>query len=64
MELKNVNPNGDNVVVRNVININLSFFENCEKLSSKTKIICYFSTRCHDYPKNKISHIIHLTNQH
>jgi hypothetical protein len=30
MELKNVNPNGDNVIVSNPINDNFFFFENCE----------------------------------
>jgi hypothetical protein len=30
MELKNVNPNGDNVVASNLNNINFLFFENCE----------------------------------
>jgi hypothetical protein len=30
MELKNVNPNGDNVVVSNLINANFLIFENCE----------------------------------
>jgi hypothetical protein len=30
MELKNVNPNGDNVVPNNLININFFIFENCE----------------------------------
>jgi hypothetical protein len=29
MELKNVNPNGDNVEVSNLINVNSFFFENC-----------------------------------
>jgi hypothetical protein len=31
MDLKNVNPNGDNVVASNLINVNFYFyFENCE----------------------------------
>jgi hypothetical protein len=30
MELKNVNPNGDNVVASNLINVNILIFENCE----------------------------------
>jgi hypothetical protein len=29
MELQNVNPNGDNVVARNLININFFNYENC-----------------------------------
>jgi hypothetical protein len=30
MELKNVNPNGNNVGASNLINVNFLFFENCE----------------------------------
>ena len=30
MELENFNPNGDNVVTSNLININIFFGENCE----------------------------------
>jgi hypothetical protein len=30
MELKNVNPNGDNVVASNLNNVKLFFLENCE----------------------------------
>jgi hypothetical protein len=30
MELKNVNPNGDNVVASNITNINSFVFEICE----------------------------------
>jgi hypothetical protein len=30
MELDGVNPNGDNVVASNLINLNFSFFEKCE----------------------------------
>jgi hypothetical protein len=30
MELKNVNPNGDNVVASNPNNANFLLFENCE----------------------------------
>jgi hypothetical protein len=30
MELKDVNPNGDNVVASNPVHIKLLFFENCE----------------------------------
>jgi hypothetical protein len=30
MELKNVNPNGDNILASYPININFLIFENCE----------------------------------
>jgi hypothetical protein len=30
MELENANPNGDNVVASNLINVNFPIFENCE----------------------------------
>jgi hypothetical protein len=30
MELKNVNPNGDNVVASNLINFSFFIFEKCE----------------------------------
>jgi hypothetical protein len=30
MELENINPNGDNVVASNQININFFVIENCE----------------------------------
>jgi hypothetical protein len=33
-------------------------------LSSETNITCYFSKRCYNCPKNKIPHIVHLTNQY
>jgi hypothetical protein len=31
MELKNVHPNGDNVVASNQINVNIFVSENCER---------------------------------
>jgi hypothetical protein len=39
MELKNVNSNGNNVVISNLINVKF-FFWKLWKLSSKTKIVC------------------------
>jgi hypothetical protein len=38
MELENVNPNGDNVVTRNLINVNFLILT-IVKSSSKTKIL-------------------------
>jgi hypothetical protein len=35
MELKNVIPNGDNVVANNLINFNSFFFENCKNWVQK-----------------------------
>jgi hypothetical protein len=61
---KNVNPNGDNVVISNVDNISFLIFENCENWVKKKTLYVIFSTRCLDYPKNEIPHIVHLTNQH
>jgi hypothetical protein len=37
MELKNVNPNCNNVVASNLININLFIFENCENWVQKQR---------------------------
>jgi hypothetical protein len=64
MELKKINPNGDNVVVSNQINIFFYFLKNCENWVQKQRSYVIFSTRCHDCPKNKRPHIVHLTNQH
>jgi hypothetical protein len=30
MELKNVNPNGNNIVASNLMNVNFLIFENCK----------------------------------
>jgi hypothetical protein len=37
MELKNVNPNGDNVVVSNLINVNFFFFLTIVKIEFKNE---------------------------
>jgi hypothetical protein len=57
MELKNVNPNGDNVLASKVNNVSFFFllkFEICEKWVQKLKLYVIFSKRCHDCLKNKI----------
>jgi hypothetical protein len=41
MELKSVNPIGDNVVANDLINVNFFVFKNCE-IEFKTNIMCYF----------------------
>jgi hypothetical protein len=64
MEFKNVNPNNDNVVPSNLNNTNFLILENCENWVQKQTLYVIFSIRCHDCPKNKIPHIVHLTNQH
>jgi hypothetical protein len=64
MELENVNPNGGNVVASNLIKVNFFFLKNCENCFKKQRSYVIFPIRCHDCPKNKIPHIIHLTNQH
>jgi hypothetical protein len=48
MESKNVNSNGDSVVARNLININILIFENCENRVQKERSYVIFSIRCHD----------------
>ena len=58
-ELKNVNPNGDNVVANNLSNIKFSFFQ--ENWIKKQNSYAIFSDRCHGYP---IPHYVHFTNQH
>jgi hypothetical protein len=64
MELIYVNPNGKNVVTSNVINIDF-FFQKIVKIEFKNKDhMLFFSKRCHDCSRNKIPHIVHLTNQH
>jgi hypothetical protein len=63
--IKNADPNGDNVVVSNLTNVNFFCFEKFVKIEFKNeghKFI--FSNKYHDCPKAKILHIIHLTNQH
>jgi hypothetical protein len=62
MELESVNSNGDNVVESNLIDANFLIFENCENWVQKQRSYVIFSIKCHDYPKNKIPHIVHLTN--
>jgi hypothetical protein len=37
MELKKFNPNGDNVVTSNLINLNLFVIENCENQVQKQR---------------------------
>jgi hypothetical protein len=63
MELENVNPNGDNVATSNPINIKL-FFLKIVKIEFKNKNYMLFSffEKCHDCPKYKIPHIVHLIN--
>jgi hypothetical protein len=56
MELENVNPNGNNVVVKNLINISFLTFENCKNWVQKWRSYVVFPTRCQDCPKNKILH--------
>jgi hypothetical protein len=63
MELKNVNLNGNNVIASNLNNIDF-FLENCENWVKKQTSYVIFSTRCYDFPQNKILHIAHLTNQY
>jgi hypothetical protein len=64
MELKNINPNGDNVEISNLINVYF-FFLKILKIEFKNKDhMLFFYIGCHDCPKNKIPHIVHLTNQH
>ena len=62
MEIENANSNGDNVVASNLINVNFLIFENCENQVQKWRSYVSFSIRCHDCPKNKIPHIVYLTN--
>jgi hypothetical protein len=64
MELKNVNPNGDNLVASKLINVILLIFKICENRLKKQRSYVMFSKRCHDCPKLIIPHIVHLTNQH
>jgi hypothetical protein len=64
MKLKNVNPNGDNIVASDLIKINFNFFENCKNWVKKWKSYVIYSQSCHDCPKNKFPHSVHLTNQH
>jgi hypothetical protein len=64
MELENVNPNGDNIVASNQINVKKFISENCENWVQKQRSYVIFSITCHDCPKNRIPHIVHLTNQH
>jgi hypothetical protein len=64
MELKNINPNGDNIVASNLNNASFLIFENCENWVRKQTLYVIFSIRCHDCLKSKIPHIIHLANQH
>jgi hypothetical protein len=64
MELKKFNPNGERVVASKLINFYFLLFGNCKKLNSKMTSYVIFSIRCHDCPKNKIPHIVYLTNQH
>jgi hypothetical protein len=43
MELKNVNPNGNNVVASNLINVNSFIFENCENWTQEWRSNAIFS---------------------
>jgi hypothetical protein len=64
MELENVNPNGDNVVVNNLNNIKFSFWK-IVKIEFKHKHhMLFISKEYHDFSKFKIPHVVHLTNQH
>jgi hypothetical protein len=64
VELKNVNPNGDIVVASNLNNVNL-FFENREKWVHKlTSYMLLIPNKCHDGPKIKNPHIVHITIQY
>jgi hypothetical protein len=62
--MKNVNPNGGNVVASNLNNVKFLFFENIENWVHIQTLHVDFSKRCHDCLKNHILHIVHLTNQH
>jgi hypothetical protein len=53
MELKNINPNGNNVGASNLINVNFLFFENCENWVQKQTSQVIFSKRCYDCPKKE-----------
>jgi hypothetical protein len=64
MELKIVNPNSDNVVVSNLNNINFYFFENCNNWVQQQTSYVSFWKKYHNCLKNRILHIIYLTNQH
>jgi hypothetical protein len=63
MGLKNVNPNGNNVVASNLIHVNF-FFGKLWKFNLELTSYVVFSIRCHDGPKREIPHIVYLTNQH
>jgi hypothetical protein len=63
MELKYVNPNGNNVVVSNLVNVKKKNSKIVKILVQKQKSCVILSKRCHKCPK-KNSHIVHLTNQH
>jgi hypothetical protein len=54
MELKNANPNGDNVVASNLINVNFFFLKILNIEFKNEHHMLFFSKKCHDYPKNKI----------
>jgi hypothetical protein len=64
MELENVTLNGENVVVSNLINSNLLFLKIVKIEYIIQDHMLFFLIRCHDCPKNKIPHIVHLINQH
>jgi hypothetical protein len=54
MKLKTVNPNGENVVVSNLIIVNFLFLK-IVKIELKNEDHMFsFSKRCHDCPKKKI----------
>ena len=61
MELKNVNSNGNIIDPSNLNKVNISLGENY-KIWNKNKIkpFAIFSTECHDYLQNKISHNFNL----
>jgi hypothetical protein len=55
MELEIINPNGDNVVARKLINVSILIFENCKNWVQKQRSYVIFLIRCHDCPKKQNS---------
>jgi hypothetical protein len=53
MELKNINPKGDDVVLSNLINVNFCFLKIVEIEIKKQTSSVLFLKRCHDGPKSK-----------
>jgi hypothetical protein len=63
MELKDVNPNGDNIAASNLINVYFLLLKIVKIEFKNEDHMLFFSKRCNDCSKNKIPCIVHLTNQ-